>query len=132
MKVATDGGKHVFEVQVYLGGLDPNAVRVELYADGVNGGEPVRQEMMRGRQLGGRKRLHLQRDGAVDPPGDGLYGASDTALLTALRSLWKTHESCGSDDPIDGRKDDEESHLGHETSYYTHHDDQWRLVEHKQ
>ena len=45
MKVATDGGNHVFEVQVYLSGLDPNTVRVELYADGVNGGEPVRQEM---------------------------------------------------------------------------------------
>jgi starch phosphorylase len=51
MKVATDGGNHVFEVPVYLGGLDPNTVRVELYADGVNGGDPVRQEMMRGQQL---------------------------------------------------------------------------------
>jgi starch phosphorylase len=46
MKVATDGGNHVFEVQVYLSGLDPNTVRVELYADGVNGGESVRLEMM--------------------------------------------------------------------------------------
>jgi starch phosphorylase len=53
MKVATDGEKHVFEVQVYLSGLDPNSVRVELYADGVNGGEPVRQEMKRVRQLVG-------------------------------------------------------------------------------
>ena len=32
-------GKHVFEVQIYLGDLDPNTVRVELYADGVNGGD---------------------------------------------------------------------------------------------
>ena len=31
----------------------PKAVRVELYADGVNGGEPVRQEMKRVRQLVG-------------------------------------------------------------------------------
>jgi starch phosphorylase len=46
MKVATDGGNHVFEVQVYLNGLDPKAVRVELYADGINGGDPVREEMM--------------------------------------------------------------------------------------
>jgi starch phosphorylase len=53
VKVATDGGNHVFEVQVYLSGLDPNAVRVELYADGVNGGEPVRQEMIHGQQLVG-------------------------------------------------------------------------------
>ncbi|MGZ3578306.1 MAG: alpha-glucan family phosphorylase, partial [Syntrophales bacterium] len=53
LKVASDGEEHVFEVQVYLGGLDPNTVRVELYADAVNGGEPVRQEMMRGQQLAG-------------------------------------------------------------------------------
>jgi starch phosphorylase len=53
MKVASDGEKHLFEVQVYLSGLDSNSVRVELYADGVNGGEPVRQEMTRGGQLPG-------------------------------------------------------------------------------
>jgi len=45
VKVVSDGEKHVFEVQVYLIGLDPNSVRVELYADGMNGSEPVRQEM---------------------------------------------------------------------------------------
>jgi starch phosphorylase len=53
MKVTTDVGNHVFEVQVYLGGLDPNTVRVELYADGVNGGEPVRQEMMHEKEAAG-------------------------------------------------------------------------------
>ena len=51
VKVVSDGGKHVFEVQVYLGGLDPNTVLVELYADGVEGGMPFRQEMTRGQQL---------------------------------------------------------------------------------
>jgi starch phosphorylase len=56
MKVATDRGNHVFEVQVYLSGLDPNSVRVELYADGVNGGEPVRQEMMRKPEPAGANR----------------------------------------------------------------------------
>jgi starch phosphorylase len=55
MKVATDGGNHVFEVEVYLSGLDPNTVRVELYADGVNGGEPVRQEMKAVRERVGAK-----------------------------------------------------------------------------
>jgi glycogen phosphorylase len=53
LKVADDGGTHVFEVQVYLSGLDPNSVRVELYAGGVNGKEPVLQEMARGEQLVG-------------------------------------------------------------------------------
>jgi len=51
VKVGSDEGRHVFEVEVYLGSLDPNSVRVELYADGVNGGEPERQEMRRGQQL---------------------------------------------------------------------------------
>jgi starch phosphorylase len=66
MKVATDGGNHVFEVQVYLGGLDPNSVRVELYADGVNGGEPVRQELKRVRQL-------------ADASGGNVYSAAVSA-----------------------------------------------------
>jgi starch phosphorylase len=51
VKIETKGKQHVFEVQVYLNDLDPKAVRVELYADGMNGGYPVRQEMMRVRQL---------------------------------------------------------------------------------
>ena len=53
VKVETKGKQHVYEVQVYLNDLDPKAVRVELYADGMNGGEPVRQEMNRVRQLTG-------------------------------------------------------------------------------
>jgi starch phosphorylase len=53
MKVTRGSEKHGFEVQVYLGGVDPDSVRVEIYADGVNGNEPMRQEMVRGRQLAG-------------------------------------------------------------------------------
>ena len=34
-------------MEVYLDDLDPNAVRVELYADGVVGNASVRQEMTR-------------------------------------------------------------------------------------
>src|SRR6266567_3244989 len=37
MKIDTDGGRHVWEVELYLDDLDPGAVRVELYADGRNG-----------------------------------------------------------------------------------------------
>jgi glycogen phosphorylase len=36
---------HSFSVEVFLNGLTPDAVRVELYADPVNGHEQVRQEM---------------------------------------------------------------------------------------
>ncbi|MEO8338109.1 MAG: alpha-glucan family phosphorylase [Nitrospirota bacterium] len=53
VQVETDAERHVFEVEVYLEDFDANAVRVELYADGVNGEGPVRQEMNRLRQLTG-------------------------------------------------------------------------------
>ncbi|MGD0909920.1 MAG: alpha-glucan family phosphorylase, partial [Candidatus Acidiferrales bacterium] len=45
VKVETRGQQHLFEIQVYLNGLDTHAVRVELYADGISGGDPVREEM---------------------------------------------------------------------------------------
>jgi starch phosphorylase len=66
MEVATDGDKHVFEIQVYLSSLDANSVRVELYADGLNGGEPVRQEMKCIRQL-------------ADASGSNVYSAAVSA-----------------------------------------------------
>ncbi len=53
VKIETKGKQQVFEIQVYLNDLDPKAVRVELYAEGMNGGDPVRQEMKRVRQLAG-------------------------------------------------------------------------------
>jgi starch phosphorylase len=45
VKVETHGGQHLFEVQVFLGDLDPQDVRVELCANGVQGGAFARQEM---------------------------------------------------------------------------------------
>jgi starch phosphorylase len=53
LKIKTDADKYIFEVQIYLDALDPNEVQVELYADGVDGGDPVRQQMTRLRQLAG-------------------------------------------------------------------------------
>ncbi|MCC6822364.1 MAG: hypothetical protein IT579_16660 [Verrucomicrobia subdivision 3 bacterium] len=53
VKVETRGEQHMIEVQVHLDDLGPDAVRVELYADGINGGVRVRQEMKRVRQLSG-------------------------------------------------------------------------------
>jgi starch phosphorylase len=47
LKIETVDEHHAFEVEVFPGELDPNWVRVELYADGVGGGAPVRQEMKR-------------------------------------------------------------------------------------
>jgi starch phosphorylase len=53
LKVEGRGGEHVFNIQVYLNDIDPKSVRVELYADGVNGGNPGRQEMKPVRPLVG-------------------------------------------------------------------------------
>jgi starch phosphorylase len=53
LKAQTQGGQHLFEVQVYLHDLDPKSVQTELYADGVNGGSPERQEMKNLRPLAG-------------------------------------------------------------------------------
>ena len=71
VKVETNASQHVFEVEVYLNDLDPNAVRVELYADGVNGGDPVRQEMKCAPTApGAARRLRLSRVGTCDTSGD--------------------------------------------------------------
>ena len=63
VKLETDGEQHVFEVQAYLDELDPEAVRVELYADGVSGGAPERVEMKRVRQLVGALNGYAYRAG---------------------------------------------------------------------
>ncbi len=64
--------QHVFEVEVYLNDLDSNAVRVELYADGVNGGTAVRQEMKRVRQPAGASGgyVYTAAVSAARPPAD--------------------------------------------------------------
>ncbi len=45
LRVETNADHHVFESEILLNDMDPQAVRVELYADGINGDGPVRQEM---------------------------------------------------------------------------------------
>jgi starch phosphorylase len=57
VRIETAGSEHHVTVEVYLGGLDPDAVRVELYANPVGGEDPVRQLMTRRRK--------------VDAPGNG-------------------------------------------------------------
>jgi len=44
-KIETKGNRQIFEVPVHLNDLDPQEVRIELYADGLNGDGPIRQEM---------------------------------------------------------------------------------------
>jgi starch phosphorylase len=45
LRIDTKADHHVFEADVFLSDLDQNAARVELYADGINGGVPERVEM---------------------------------------------------------------------------------------
>jgi starch phosphorylase len=45
MRVETKDSEHMFEVEVCLGGFDLDAVRVQLYADDINGGAPLCIEM---------------------------------------------------------------------------------------
>jgi starch phosphorylase len=72
VKMETNGNQHVFEVQVYLNDLDPKAVRVELYAEGVNGGGPVQQEMKRAGQLANTSSAYVYSAAvpAARPPSD--------------------------------------------------------------
>ncbi len=63
VKAETDGEQHVFEVQACLDDLDPEAVRVELYANGADGAPPVRVEMQRVRQLAGATNGYAYRAG---------------------------------------------------------------------
>jgi len=96
VKVETGGEQHVFDVQVYLDDLDPEVVRVELYANGVNGTAPERVEMKRVRQPAGATNSYAYRAGvpaarpATDytarliPHRDGV-----AVPLEAARILWQ-------------------------------------------
>ena len=50
LHVSEQEGELVFCVQVYLGALDPNSIRVELYADSHNGSPALKQEMRAGQR----------------------------------------------------------------------------------
>jgi glycogen phosphorylase len=50
----TKGAEYVIVMEVFLNDANPDMVRVEIYADGANGGDAVRQEMTRLRPLPGK------------------------------------------------------------------------------
>ena len=53
VRAETGQGDHRLAVDVHLGRLNPDAVRVELFAEATDGGEPLRHAMARGRALDG-------------------------------------------------------------------------------
>lgn len=72
LKVETRAEEHHFAVHLSLNGVDPKAVRVELYANGVRGRSAVHQEMTRVRQVAGTpgSYLYTATVPAANPPGD--------------------------------------------------------------
>ena len=52
--VEQQGEQYLFHVQVFLGDFDPDAVRVELYAEAQKDGEPIAEAMTREELLAGR------------------------------------------------------------------------------
>jgi starch phosphorylase len=45
VSIETHEGRHFFRVQVFPGGLNPDELKVELYADSVQGGDPALEAM---------------------------------------------------------------------------------------
>ena len=96
VKAETSGEQHLFEAQVYLHDLDPDAVSVELYADAVNGYGAAREEMERVRQLGGASKgyAYQTRVPATRPASDYTvrvipHHADVVVPLEAASILWQ-------------------------------------------
>ncbi len=72
VRVETRGERHEFEVEVLLHDLDPQAVRVEMYADGASDGAPERHEMTLAREHDGGAGRHVYYTAVPSrrPPSD--------------------------------------------------------------
>ena len=68
VRVDSREDRHFFRVQVYLGDLDQELVRIELYADGLGGAAGAVYPMERTEAMPGRREcLHLYRTGRRRP-----------------------------------------------------------------
>jgi starch phosphorylase len=61
VNVQTTSAQHIFEAEVELNGLDPNVVRVELYADAITDSGPIRHEMTHVQSPLGASRCDIYR-----------------------------------------------------------------------
>lgn len=69
LKINRQENRYHFEVQVYLDDLDPNSVKVEIFADALEGKIPERIEMKRLRELSGApKTFEFEGSVATDRP----------------------------------------------------------------
>jgi len=70
LKVETRDGHHVFEVELFLNDLDPEAVRVELYAEGAKGSAGQEMERDRGPTDGALGEIYRASVAAARPVTD--------------------------------------------------------------
>ena len=72
IKLENSSDTHIFEAQVYLDDIDPDSVKVELYANAQNDTEPEQVEMQRMQLLAGTINGYLYRTeiSATRPPSD--------------------------------------------------------------
>jgi starch phosphorylase len=92
--IKTDLEHHAFEVQLFPGELDPNSVRVELYAEGTNRDTPFLQEMKGARPLEGAGYAYCAQAPSTRASSDYTVRVvpyfSDAAIpLEASQILWQ-------------------------------------------
>jgi starch phosphorylase len=94
LRVRTEGAQHSFETSVYVDDLDPDCVKVELYADATDGFEAARIPMARAASLVGGKGFVYAASVSDSRPADhftprALFGGRDVAVpLEAPMIAW--------------------------------------------
>jgi glycogen phosphorylase len=94
MQVETEANEHRFHLHVHLDELDPDAVQVELYAEPIDGSEPIRYAMTRETSLAGESTWRYSATlPANRPAGDFtprvIPSCSDALIpLEAAQILW--------------------------------------------
>src|SRR5262249_35186787 len=76
LRVVSGESGHDVSVEVYLGRLDPDAVRVDLYADSAHGAPPKRHVMARGRKLDAAENAYEYDAHSDAPIARRLYAAA--------------------------------------------------------
>jgi glycogen phosphorylase len=94
LRADRDGHALCFNLELYLGELDPEALRVELFAEASAGGEPERKVMMRSRKLEGDGHAYAARVETTRPAGDYTarvvpYHAAVSVPLEASAIRWQ-------------------------------------------
>jgi starch phosphorylase len=94
MQVETEEEEHRFQVQVYLDEMAPDAIQVELYADALDAGAPVRHFMIRGEPLVGENAWHYSAAVPANRPASEFtpriipYHPEAIVPLEAAQILW--------------------------------------------